>query len=325
MAYSIAALIMLAASWPFQFLSLSATGQSHVMRLAGGISTMLEQGYWLLAVIQVLIVFAIPSLILTGILYLAVPLLLGQPAPKYSGQVLNLIERLHPWGMAEIFLIGVLVSLVKISSLADVGFGTSFYTYLFFTILMVMTLLQYDDWQLRQRLGVQLKRHESSGNTQSIWALLIASAILFIPANTLPIMSTTLFGRSDPNTIIGGAVVLWDEGSYLIASVILVASVIVPLVKIIILSFLTYSIQVGSFSRPDQRLSLYKWVEAIGRWSMIDVFVVSVLVALVQFDNAITIYPGPAVMSFALMVILTMFVTLQFNTRLIWLQVQKGS
>lgn len=153
---------------------------------------------------------------------------------------------------------------------------------------------------------------------QNTVALLITSIVLYIPANIYPIMYTTYLAEETANTILGGVVTLWSHGSYPIAAVIFVASVLVPVVKIMALGWLCYSVKTKRirFFRNNQRM--YRITEFVGRWSMVDVFVVTVLVALIQLGNLMNIRPGIATISFAAMVITTMLAAMSFDSRMIW-------
>ena len=159
---------------------------------------------------------------------------------------------------------------------------------------------------------------------QKTWAWLITSVVLYIPANFLPIMHTTFLGRASENTIFGGVITLWEHGSYPIALVIFIASVLVPLGKIVVLAWLLISVQLGSATAMAQKTRLYRITEFVGRWSMVDVFVVGVLVALVQLGAIMTILPGSAALAFAAMVATTMLAAMAFDPRLIWSSVAKG-
>lgn len=149
-------------------------------------------------------------------------------------------------------------------------------------------------------------------------ALLIAAWILFIPANLLPIMETgSLFGFQR-DTILSGIAYLWKTGSYSLAMIVFIASILVPLAKLI---FLTYLLVSTSRSRPRQRLfrtRLYWVLEFIGRWSMLDIYVVTLLSVLVQLNKIASIYPMPGAMAFGSVVVLTMLATHAFDPRLIW-------
>jgi paraquat-inducible protein A len=153
---------------------------------------------------------------------------------------------------------------------------------------------------------------------QRTLALLMAAVVLYVPANVLPIMTTEQFGRAVDSTIIGGVALLWRMGSYPVAIVILVASVLVPIGKILTVGVLSWTVHYGRHISPRQRVVLYRVTEFIGKWSMVDVFVVAVLVALIQITGIIVIRPGGAALAFASVVVLTMLAAQSFDTRLIW-------
>ena len=172
------------------------------------------------------------------------------------------------------------------------------------------------------RCGDHLHSRKPGGLNRT-WALLITSVILYIPANLYPIMDTVFLGDDSPSTIMGGVVLLWAMGSYPIAAVIFFASVVVPLVKILALLWLCYVVQRGQGASPLGKLKLYRMTEFVGRWSMIDVFVVAILAGLIRLDNLMTIYPGPAAVAFAGVVLVTMVAAMSFDSRLIW-DLQQG-
>jgi paraquat-inducible protein A len=167
--------------------------------------------------------------------------------------------------------------------------------------------------------AVDLSGSAWTDSMQKTWAWLITSVILYIPANFLPIMSTQKWGRISDNTILGGVVMLWHHGSYPIAIVIFVASVFVPLGKIAVLVWLCLSIQFRWRTALKHKTRMYRMTEIVGRWSMVDVFVVGILVALIQLDSIMTILPGPAALAFAGMVVTTMLAAISFDPRLLWL------
>ena len=150
------------------------------------------------------------------------------------------------------------------------------------------------------------------------WALLIAAMILYIPANLLPVMVTyTLFGAQN-DTIMSGVVLFWTSGSKGLAIIIFIASVVVPMLKLGVLALLAWTAQRRSRWRPRQRTVLYRMVEFIGRWSMLDIFVVTLTVALVRFKSLAVITAGPGALAFGAVVVLTMLAAMQFDPRLIW-------
>jgi paraquat-inducible protein A len=150
------------------------------------------------------------------------------------------------------------------------------------------------------------------------WALLIAAYILIVPANVLPVMvSGSLFG-SETDTIMSGVVYLWNDGSWPLAMILFIASIAVPFSKLIAMTFLLLSVHRRSTLAPEQRTRLYRVLEFVGRWSMIDIYVAAILTALVQFGGLMSIQAGPGAIAFGAVVVLTMFAAESFDPRLIW-------
>ncbi|SEW00845.1 paraquat-inducible protein A [Cognatiyoonia koreensis] len=153
---------------------------------------------------------------------------------------------------------------------------------------------------------------------QNVWAWLIAGIITFIPANVYPMLRTNTLVESSESTIIGGVVELIHYGNYGIGAIVFIASILIPLGKFLAIIYLALSVQKRSVLNMHQRHKLYDIVEFIGRWSMIDVFVVAILSALVQLNTVASINPGIAAVSFALSVIFTMLAAQSFDPRMIW-------
>lgn len=167
------------------------------------------------------------------------------------------------------------------------------------------------------RCGAALHRRKRD-SIRRTWALLAAAFLLYIPANVLPIMRTVSLGDVDDNTIISGVVELWVKGSPSLAVIVFTASILVPMLKFLVLGTLLVSTQRGSRWALRQRARLYRLVEFIGYWSMLDVFVVALLTALVRFGFFSQVEPLPGVVFFGLTVILTMFSSMSFDPRLMW-------
>ena len=178
---------------------------------------------------------------------------------------------------------------------------------------------QVQDRHVRECPRCHATLHSRSPDSlQKVWAWLIAGIILFIPANIYPMLITNTLVENSESTIIGGVVELVHYGSYGIAAVVFVASIVIPLGKFFVIGYLAISVQRKSKLNQHQRLHLFEAVEFIGRWSMIDVFVVAILSALVQLDTVASINPGIAAISFALSVVFTMLSAQCFDPRLIW-------
>ncbi|MCW4151771.1 paraquat-inducible protein A [Halomonas sp. 18H] len=360
MALALASLITLLVAVLHPFLGFSVQGVSNHIELTQSATQLLGFHEPVVAIAVLLTIMVLPSLYLLSVIWLQAGLLWGRPLPLSRG-IARSLAHLEPWMMADVFLVGTLVSLIKIAGLADIDLGAGFWAFGVFVVLLVATSQSLDrDWLwfalagepaapdatrtgetafpqgltschtcgLINRLDSQGKgrcrrcgEHLHSRRPMSLqrtWALLAAAAILYIPANVYPIMTTTSFGRADPSTIIGGVFKLIETGSWPVAVVILVASVLVPLGKLVVLAWLCLVAPRAHQFNALTRTRLYRLTEFIGRWSMVDIFVVAVLVALIRAGQLMSITPGPAALAFGAVVVITMLAAMSFDPRLIW-------
>lgn len=167
------------------------------------------------------------------------------------------------------------------------------------------------------RCGSRLRSRDGA-SLQKVWAWWSAGLIAYVPANLYPMLSTSSFGRVSESTIIGGVIELAEHGDLAVAFIVFLASVMIPVGKFIAIAYLAVTLGRGIAMSRHGRHRLYEVVEFIGRWSMIDVFVVAILTALVQFGFAATISPGIAALCFALSVAFTMLSAQSVDSRLIW-------
>ncbi|GAB6112807.1 paraquat-inducible protein A [Desulfomicrobium salsuginis] len=174
------------------------------------------------------------------------------------------------------------------------------------------------------RCGAALHARKPSSIARA-WAFLLAAAIMYVPANILPMTITTALGAAQSDTIMSGVIYFIHSGSWEIAAVIFVASIFVPMAKLVILIFLLTSVQLRCRWRPRDRTVLYRMTELVGRWSMVDVYVVTILVALVKLGAVANIEAGPAAVFFAVVVVLTMLAAESFDPRLIWDVIEEDS
>ena len=334
--------------------------RSMALAITQTVTTLIGFHQPIVAIAIIMTIVVLPAVYLFGVLWLQFGLLRNHPMP-YSRDIARTLAHLTPWMMADVFIIGALVSLIKIAGLADVDLGISFWAFCVFALLLLMTTQSIDaDWMwfslegeplapdgtqtgipaagqgltgcptcgLINRLSPQgrgycIRCHEKlhqrlPNSLQRTWALLGASAIMYIPANVYPIMTTTSLGNSSPSTIIGGVVQLIQMGSWPIAAVIFIASVIVPVGKLVALTWLCLVVRRSSVLNAQSRTRLYRLTAFIGRWSMVDVFVVAILVALIRAGSLMSITPGPAALAFGSVVVLTMLAAMTFDPRLIW-------
>ncbi len=173
------------------------------------------------------------------------------------------------------------------------------------------------DEQVCTRCGalVHARRPNSVMRT---WALLITAAILYIPANVLPIMTVSSLGQGDPSTIMSGVIQLVQHGMFPIAAVVFIASILVPTFKLVGIGLLLFSVQRHQPLSARQRIIMYRFIEFIGRWSMLDIFVIAILVAVVNFGRLASIEANLGAVAFSSVVILTMLAAVTFDPRLIW-------
>lgn len=167
------------------------------------------------------------------------------------------------------------------------------------------------------RCGSVVHRRKPNSLSRT-WALLVAAAICYVPANVYPIMAVTSFGKTQADTILSGVIYLFVHGMWPLALIVFVASVVVPVLKLIGLTALVISVQRKSQWRPRERARLYRIVEVVGRWSMVDVYVVTILVALVHLGSLASVEAEIGSFFFGAVVVLTLLASQSFDPRLIW-------
>lgn len=354
-AYALAALFMLLLANLFPFVNMKVAGLTSEITLLAIPGVMFSEDYASLGSFFLLFVQLVPAFCLASILLLVNQVRLS---PFLARSMARVLFQLKTWGMSEIFLAGVLVSFVKLMAYGDIGVGLSFFPWCLFCLLQLRAFQCVDRrwlWNnieplpsvnqplkpgimgIRQRLRAcacctaivaadeekcprcHAKGHVRRPNSlQWTLALLITSILLYLPANILPIMITDLLGDKMPSTILAGVILLWSEGSYPVAMVIFIASIMVPTLKMIAIGWLCLDAK-GYGRRDSERMhKIYEVVEFVGRWSMIDVFVIAVLSALVRMGALMNIYPAIGALMFALVVIVTMFAAMMFDPRLSW-------
>ncbi len=162
---------------------------------------------------------------------------------------------------------------------------------------------------------VHMRKQHSITRT---WALLVAAYLMYIPANVLPVSTITYLGAGEPDTIMSGVILLFQHGDAPVALLLFFASIAVPMLKLVVMSWLAFTVQRRSRWKPRDRTVIYRLVEGIGRWSMLDIFVIALLVAMVQLQALATIHAGPGAVAFCAVVVLTMFAAESFDPRLMW-------
>jgi len=299
-------------------------GQGQAATFFDAVSVVWREGYQEVAVVTFAAGFLLPVIHLCLLFAVLLPLSLGR-LPVYFEWAIKMIDHLKPWCMVPVFLVGILVSVVKLAGLASLVAGVGLFATACAAIL-ITSLGRLSEHRLRLMaldLGVPaqlppIPKPPSPGQIKQVWALVLAAIILYVPANLLPIMQITSVGSTSAHTIVGGVIELFQMGSWDIALVVLVASVMVPVFKLVALSVLLTLTQLGAMRGLRRRTQIYRVVEFIGQWSMLDVFVVILLSALGQFGGLLSIQPGSGAIAFGAVVILTMLAALSFDPRLAW-------
>lgn len=361
-AVAAAALILLLASLSVDFIRYSATGVGQSMTLMDAAWQLSYFHEKVLAVLVLLTVILIPFIYLASLIW--VYSRTHKPGPNLLNlYLLRATGHLKPWLMADVFLLGTLVSLVKISGLAEISLLEGFWSFSVFVVLLLFVYERAKRTPVWQYFAVTTEPEHSAKagmtaveqglntcplchalNQQNAetcyrckepqkigwWrrpgttvALIIAGAIMLIPAHWLPVMETVRFGDDQPATIIGGVTELWQGGDKPIAVIVFVASLVIPVAKILTLGTLLVLARLQTPEIVRHRLLLFKVTDWIGRWSMIDIFVVAILVALIRSGSVMSVYPGSAAVSFAAAVVLTMLAAMSFDTRLFWREADK--
>nr|WP_263422609.1 membrane integrity-associated transporter subunit PqiA [Providencia alcalifaciens] len=359
-AYAFSALVMLVIACLFPFVKMSAAGIENEISIFQIIEIIMGTRYSGLALFFFLFSLIIPAFCMVTIILLGLRVHLPK---SIKVLITRILFQMKSWCMAEIFLAGVLVSFVKLIAYGDIGIGMSFLPYCAFCMMQVRAFQCLDRHWLWNKIedapklnkplivgqtgisqNVRLclvctailpaEQHEcprchSHGSVrkkQSLqWtlALLLTSIMLYIPANVLPVMTTNAIGSDLPSTIMDGVILLWEDGSFPVAMIIFIASIMVPSLKMIGIAWLCLDSQGFGNRDPHRMHFIYELVEYVGRWSMIDVFVITILTALVQMGQLMNIVPDQGVIFFGVVVILTMFAALTFDPRLTWDRCEK--
>jgi paraquat-inducible protein A len=358
-ALTVAALVLLVVMCSSSLMSVQTAGIRRVADLFSGPDELVHQNMAPLAAVVLFVTVLAPFARLSATLYVLIRVH-QRRRPPHLRRIFAFAERLRPWSMIEVFVLGVFVAYVKLGGLVEIGLRTGVYALLALTLVLVWVDSAFDREKVWERLDGEdrpdvLPCSGTLGTTagavgcetcglvsrptpehprcprcygmlharrpnsiQRTWALLIAGAILYVPANYFPVLSVVQLGAGQPSTILGGVRELIDDRDYPLALLVFFASIAVPLLKLIGLSIMLIATRIGRAGWLRDRTRLYHVIRFIGRWSMIDIFMESLLGALVAFGAVITIEPGMGALAFCAVVVLTMFAAETFEPRLMW-------
>ena len=354
-----------------QFEALGMFAQGNVI---DSMTIVYQQSYFFVALIILLTAVLIPFIKLSLLFIVS----LGLAKKIFARQLPTLFRwycHIEEWGMTEVYLIGILITIIKMNHTADIAYETGFFSFIVLSLALVGSVLTLDKkhyWDMIEKLkraknntdaqqaslplhvhpmqpalssglvqchtchktiryqepepgyvlhcprceGIVHKRIPNSISTT--WALVLSAVIFSFPANFLPIMQVDFLGSPERSTIMDGIIYFFQTGSYGIGAIILTASILVPLFKVVGLLLLLYSIHFKRWSRLTQKSVMFRFIEFVGRWSMLDIFVIALLCALVDFGFFTHITAAPAATFFTFVVLSTMFAAISFDPRILW-------
>lgn len=357
LALVITALVLLIIANVYPILQIQVAGHELGTTLFACVNYLFTHEMLFLAGLVFLTTIGAPLIQLTGMLYVFLPLYFHR-IPPYAPLVYRLVRTVRAWSMLEVLLLGILVSVVKLSALATVipGIALGAFALLILFIAEILSSLNTEmvweqiapDTQAREtqqyKINTQLvnchnchllctlsphsenlcsrcktSQHLRKPNSLNrCTALVIAATVLYIPANLLPVMVVSGMGESEGDTIISGVIYLATSGDMPLAIIVFIASICVPTIKLLILTLLLVTVHFKSQWRAKDRTRLYRLTELIGRWSMVDIFVDTLMAALIQIEGLMVIEAGVGAVAFGAVVVLTILAAMAFDPRLIW-------
>ncbi len=327
----------------------STYGAQRESWLPSGARALWHDGFASLGILVALFGIVLPFVYLGLLLWVLGSLYAGRGAGV--GPLFRWAHHLRPWVMIEVYLVGGFVAYSRLKVVANVDVGVGGWCLLGSGLMLLIALTQLDErtvWEmLRPRnqpsdsgpmLGCMVcdlilepgaagRRCPRCGATLHVRklhslrrtvALVIAGYLLYVPANTLPVLTTVRFGREEHNTILSGVLELIQNDLWPLAVIVFTASIVLPLVKLLGLSWMLLAIRRRSSRLIVSRTRLYRLIDTVGRWSNIDIFSVAVLVAILQFGSLTAVHAGAGLIAFAAVVIITMLATMAFDARLMW-------
>ncbi len=317
LALAIAGLLLLVPATTLPLMSLISFGMQRSDWLPTGVTALWSGGFSLLAAVILLFSIVIPFVYLGLLVYVLGGIRLG--ARDRLRRPFHWAEELQPWAMVEVYLVGCCVAYTRLQDVGNVHVeagGWCLMAAAFAAQLAIISLDEHAVWAaLRSGREAAPRKPEALKRTQ---ALVIAGFLLYVPANLLPVLSIERFGREEPNTILSGVRELVVAGQWPLAVIVFAASIVVPLGKLVGLSLMLTMTYRGSRRWLIARTRLYRFIDFIGRWSSIDLFMISILVALVQFGTLTQVRAEGGALAFAAVVVVTMFASRCFDPRAMW-------
>lgn len=350
-ALALTALVLFLLSNFFPLMGIEFAGRAQEVHLVSGIGGLADYDLTPLALLVLVISILAPLGRVLALSFVLMQLRGGRPPSSYLPTLLRWAEILRPWAMLDVFLVGALVSLTKLHELVSIEIDVGFWT----LGLLVLALAAFDMVTDRRALWDVVSPPPPLGETPTSpeWigcrecglvqreaprcsrclsalhrrkpdslhrsaALVVTGLVLYLPANLYPVITFISFGRGTPATIMGGVLEMANGSDWPLALIVFAASVAVPLLKLLGLALLHYSVRRRSRRWLMDRTRLFRLIELVSRWSSVDIFVAALLTALVALGNLVSVEPGLGVLAFGAVVLTTMLATEFFDPRLIW-------
>jgi paraquat-inducible protein A len=352
LALAAAALLLLVPATIAPLMLVSTYGADREAWLPSSAAAMWNDGFASLGVLVAIFSIVLPFVFLGLLIWVLGNLHFATGARV--GSAFRWTKHLRPWVMTEVFLVGSFVSYSRIKTVSTVTVEVGGWALVAAGLMLLIALTQLDErtvWEMlrpqrrapsRQspdrriacilcdlivglendgkrcpRCGARLHLRKP-GSIQRTLAFVIAGYLLYIPANTLPVLTTVQFGRQEHNTILSGVLELIRNDLWPLAVIVFTASIVLPLIKLFGLTWMLVATRAKSSRFLVSRTQLYRTIDTIGRWSNIDIFSVAMLVAVLQFGSLTAVHAGAGLIAFAAVVIITMLATMVFDSRLMW-------
>ena len=344
-----AALLLLIAASVWPLMTVSSLGAQRQSWLETCVSALWYQGFLSLASLVAIFSLVLPCVYLGTLVWILAALRFEFGGPL--GRLFRWVQHLRPWMMIEVFLVGCFVAYSRIKVVSTIEIGVGGWCLLGASLLFLLALTQLDErtvWESLPVNGTSRKGRDTIACTmcdliatgahdgtdcprcgatlhirkpdamRRTTALVITGFLLYVPANVIPVLTTVRLGRADENTIMSGVLELVHNDLWPLAIIVFSASIILPLLKLCGLTWMLLATRLRSRHLLVGRTRFYRMIDLVGRWSNIDVFAVSVLIAALRFGALTEVHAGNGLVAFAAVVIITMFATSSFDTRLMW-------
>jgi paraquat-inducible protein A len=320
LALAICGLLLFVPANAFAIMTFTVMGSWNDNRVLTGVAGLFKDGAHIIGLLVLVASFLAPLARFVCAFAVLLPIHLGRPELS-SSRLHKMLEGLDRWAMLDVYLLAIVVAYAKLSNFGTSELAIGWYPLVGLILVSIALSISYDPEAVTEAKGAA---HEASAEPVShkslrvTEALLLTGAIFFIPSYVLPVLRLVEYGAVHDDTVYAAVLELTSGGQYVLGILMFCASIVIPTMKLLTLTFLVVSIRLRWNFRMSDRLMLYRIVEAIGRWSFVDLFVVSILIALAELGVFATASAGPGLVFFAGVVLSTMLAAMSLDPRLIW-------